>query len=137
MKTTHEDLIAFSQAAQAWLDKDKANANTKLGYAIAKLHTRMKKILDRYNNAREDIQIDTCSPDEKGIILRDERGNYRYTKEGMKERNKQLQALYETPCEIEPYIATALPDDLTEIERDQFAGFVIRVEMEATRAAAE
>lgn len=125
MKTTYEQIYQFAFAARTWLSRDEKNAERKMGYAIKRLSPRIEKIQQRYQNAREDIQIDCCSTDDKGIILRDDRGEYRFSKSELKRRNKEWQELFESAVEIKPYIATEIPDDLTDEEREAFAGFVI------------
>jgi len=127
-KTTFENVLTFALTAQVWLAQNKDNENTKLGYAISRMNARIQKAQQRYNNQREDIQIDCCQTDEKGIILKDEQGQYKFTKPELKRRNKEWQDLFEKEIEIEPYFATALPDDLTYVEREAFAGFVISPE---------
>ncbi len=130
-KTTFERLFEFARAADGWLARDKANERTKLGYAISRMTARVKKAQERYLAAVEDINIDACATDDKGIILRDSRGDFTYTRDGLKQRNKLRQELYESEIEVEPYFATQLPDDLTEAEREAFEGFVVREEMAA------
>lgn len=125
VKTTYEKIVGFSMMARIWFAKDKSNENTKLGYALTKMDARLQKIQQKYNNRRVDIQIDNCATDEKGLILKDERGEYRFDKAGLKKCNEELQTLFESEVEIEPYFATQVPDSLTEAEREAFTGFVL------------
>jgi hypothetical protein len=136
LKTTYEQLFIFARAAQAWLAKDKANENTKLGYAIHKMLTRSEQFQGRYNNAVSDLQADNCATGDKGVILRDARGNMEFTPEGIKKLTQQRQALYESEIEVEVYFATQVPEDLTDIERDDFAGFVLKAEAAEISGAA-
>jgi hypothetical protein len=136
LKTTYEQLFIFARAAQAWLAKDKANPATKMGYAIHKMITRTEQHQNRYNNAVADLQADNCATDDKGVMLRDARGGLEYTKDGFKKLTKQRQALYETDIEVEVYYATLIPTDLTDVERDEFAGFVLDPTIELVEAEA-
>lgn len=133
-KTTYENLFNFAFAAQSWLAGGKDRDKTKLGYAITRMMPRVQKLQGKYNNGVEDINIDCCATDDKGIILRDEGGNYKFTKDGLKERNKRRESLFESEIEIEPYFATDVPADLTDLEREAFYGFIIREEATAAEA---
>jgi hypothetical protein len=132
-KTTYEKLFTFSHIAQAWLNAGKDRVNTKLGYAITRLAPRLQKLERKYQNAIADIQIDCCEVDERGIILKDERGEFRFTKVGLKDRNRKQLELLEAEIEIEPYYASQAPDDLSESEREAFEGFVLKVEADAAK----
>ncbi len=133
IKTTYEKFLnVFAPLARAWVARDKANANTKLGYAISqKMEPRMKAAVRDFESAREDISIDECEVDERGIILIDQ-GQYRFTKQSIKKRNKRVQdLLMVTPIEVEAHLAgggaLAAVDsiELTELEREAFVGFVL------------
>lgn len=129
IKTTYEKLFYYNEIAQAWLEDNPPRERTKLGYAISRLTPRVRKAFQQYQNLREDIAVDTCAVDEKGLILRETHNNeYKYTKEKQAERNQRWRKLYESEIEIEPYFATQAPNDLTVIEREAFAGLVIREE---------
>lgn len=128
LKTTYEELFVFARAANAWLLKDKANPATKMGYAIHKMLIRAEQHQNRYNNALADLQADNCATDDKGVMLRDARGGLEYTKDGFKKLTRDRQALYETSIEVEPYFATLIPADLTDVEKDEFDGFILKAE---------
>lgn len=139
IETTYENVNRFWSVAQRWLygDREKTadREKTKLGYAIMRLAPRVEKIQQKHQNLRDDIAIDCCSVDEKGIILRDDRNEFKYTPEKMKERNKKWQDLFETGVQIEPYYATLLPRDLNAFEQEAFIGFVMKDWPEEAEAA--
>lgn len=124
-KTTHERMFDFIAVAQMWLAKDKGHIDTKLGYAIQRTFDRLKKPQQKFQSRRDEIHIDTCLTDEKGRILRTDRGEFEYTKEGLKERNLKVQSLFEAEIEVEPYYAREIPDGLTFAEKEAFNGFVL------------
>lgn len=130
-KTTYERLINYNAHSRVWLNEDKGNAKTKLGYAISRLSPRIEKLLQRYQNESEDINIDHCATDDKGYILRDERGDYRFTRDELKKRNHARQKLFESEVEIEPYFATEVPDDLPAAFHEICLGLIIREETES------
>jgi len=125
---TWERLFDFMEIAGAWLAKDKANENTKLGYAIQqRMQPRLKKAVNKYNSRRQDIAIEYAVTDDKKHILKDERGEYIDTVESATAKKARWEKLYEEGTyEIEPYFATELPEDLTDIEVEALTGFVIR-----------
>jgi hypothetical protein len=126
--TTYEKVFNFGLAAQLWLSAKPENANTKLGYAITRMNPRVQKIQQRYQNSIDDIHIDACATDEKGLILKDERGEYRFTREAMRTVKRRRQELFESEITIEPYFATDIPKDLSEQAREAFIGFIIQAE---------
>jgi hypothetical protein len=140
--TTNEAMMDFIAVAQQWMVKDESHAETKLGWAIQRMLLRLKKAQQRIEDRIAEIQIDNCVTDEKGIIVKDSRNQFEYTKEGAILRNKQLRELYEREIEVEPYIATELPmkDDkinLTIAEQEYFNGFVMHARQENPEAAQE
>jgi hypothetical protein len=131
IKRTYEDLNRFAVVAQAWLAKDPANEQGKLAYAITKVMARCEKLLQRYKAKVEDLRIEACLTDEKGKILRDQRGDFEFTQKGLKDFNAARQKLFETEeVEIDPHFATQVPATLTAMEREVFTGIVIREEAE-------
>lgn len=138
--TTNEAMMDFIAVAQQWMVKNESHAETKLGWAIQRMLLRLKKDQQRIEDRIAEIQIDNCATDDKGLIIKDARGQFEFTKEGAIQRNKQLRALYEKQIEIEPYIATELPMkdnkiNLTIAEQEYFNGFVMHARQENPEAA--
>jgi len=135
MKTTYENVSLFLNVAQSWLSRDREHRNTKMGYAIMRISIRANKLMDRFREKRDDLDIDFCATDDNGIVRRNAQGELEYTKEDLKARDQARRKLFRSEVEIEPYYATELPSDLTPIEAEAFSGFVIREEeAEATSA---
>lgn len=122
MQTTYRDILTFLHAAQPWLASQKAES--KLKYAVTKVTKQCNTLLARYNEEGEDLDIEHCAVDEKGIILKDERGGLQFTKEGLAKRNAARRALFVSPVEIQPFLV-ATPDDLPPALHEAFAGFVV------------
>jgi hypothetical protein len=137
-KTTYEAAITFLNVSDLWLKQAEVNAKTKLGYAIQRVRPRAEKLYNEYRSQVEDIGIDHCVTDDKNVILKDERGDLRFTKEGAKARNKALRELPENEVEIDPYFATSLDGiGLTVAQELAFEGFVlkeVKTEDEATKS---
>lgn len=132
MKTSWKRCIEFSNVAQAYLKRTNGQ-ETKLKYAISRTLARIQKQQETVNEWVADNEIDYCLTEKRGendVIVRDSYGNLQYTKEAIKERNKKTREyLNGDKIEIEPYIASGLPSDLTELEIEAFSGFVIPAEV--------
>jgi hypothetical protein len=133
MKTTYRDIINFVNSASRWQqlqERDKL-PQTKLSYAVARMLKRCQKPLEDYNGKIEDLRLDQALEDEKTkAVLRDEQQQYKFDKNGLKKVLEDQRALLNQEIEIEPYIATALPGDLSSDVRIAFEGFVIEPEPE-------
>ena len=131
VKTTFEKFLEFLTAGniyQASLkskNKSGAEAKTKLSYAIEKVIKMNKSAIDYYNEALEDVRIDNAAVDEKGVLLTDEKGSYRFTKDGIKKFNADIKALKAKEYEFHAHIISELPADLDESLIKALAGFVI------------
>ena len=122
---TYQEINRFMGVANDWLERNPKE--TKLRYALKKEMKAATVLLTNYQDQLEDANIEHCAVDDKGVILRDERGNFRFTKEGLRARNKQINTLFKSTVKIEPYYATDLSDcEFTEDEEEVFAGFVLR-----------
>lgn len=103
-----------------------SEGETKLSYAIRKVSKSIEKGFKKYNDSLEDARIDFCSTDEKGNVLKDEKGGYVFSKENLKLLTKKNRELLETPFEVESYIATDLSGiEITEVEKELLTDFVI------------
>lgn len=131
-KKTHEEVFDFIKVAQRYLAEHKEQ--TKLRHALLRELKWALKVHKRYQRRVEDIQIEYCWTDERGVITTDARGELEFTREKIVERNKALRDLYDSAIEVETYFATEVPDTLTEEERDAFEGFVLRAEEEPAAA---
>lgn len=132
---TFDQIVEFSNEAYQFIQKaeSEGRGNTKLIYAIKRVSgdpiTRQKGILHKCIKASQtksrDLQIDYASVDPvSGNLLKDERGQYLYTKENKKALENALEALTNEYMEFTPYIATEITEELTEYQKELFKGFV-------------
>jgi len=121
MKFTFDKIKEFAEIGKLYSDFN----DNKLSYAIKKVLKRIDKVQVQINEAMEDLRIDNCNVDEKGNVLRDEKGSYQYTKEGLKALGKGMRELKDAEYELEIYIATETPEGLTEEQKEAFKGIVI------------
>lgn len=69
------------------------NEETKIQKKLVAIFNRLKKYNEQYSEARELIRVDHASVDEKGNLLQDEKGNYRFTKEATKQMQSDIMDL--------------------------------------------
>ncbi len=62
------------------------------------------------------------------MILREESGALKYTREGLKTRNAARNALLDSDVEIEPHYCNEIPETIRDEEREIMMGFVIQPE---------
>lgn len=105
---------------------------TKIEYAYNKVASKLIKHIEDYNNEIEDVNIENCSVDEKGVIVYDIVGNsrqYRFTKENLRKKRKEIALLYEKwndkEFEIVPHIVSEIPETLPTEIKDILTGFII------------
>jgi hypothetical protein len=69
------------------------NSETKTQKKLVKIYERVKKHHEDYQAEVETLRLDNAQTDEKDCLLLDEKGNYRYSKEGIKKLTKDIEAL--------------------------------------------
>ena len=83
-----------------------APTNTKLDHARNQTLKNAAVFIETYNDKLEDLNIDYCSTDEKGNIIRDQRGQYIFTKDKQRSLAKELKRFMDSemvaPFEIVP-----------------------------------
>lgn len=149
MLTTFDKIIKFNSAADNFFKRKPTNIQTKLGYAINKIvESDIKSIIVEYQKQRGKLwyehvgkkEIDLALTDKAtGAVLSAPKGSdraYMYDKNGLKaliEAEKEFDEVAEKFFEeyklkefnVEPHIASVLPDDLSDMDKEAFAGFVI------------
>ena len=85
----YRDLNILANNLQAVI----TNEETKVQKKLVKIFEKVKPIVEEYQEKANDLRIDNASVDEKEILLLDEKGGYKFTKEGLKTLTKQLQDL--------------------------------------------
>jgi len=75
--------------------------DTKVSQKLAKIAKKLEKYVIEYNEQVEEIRIDNASTDDKGVLLKDDKG-YKFAKEGLKKVMKQIKDLNEKEFKYEP-----------------------------------
>jgi hypothetical protein len=69
------------------------NQETKVQKKLYKIYEKIKPHHDDYNTEVEILRLDNASTDDKDCLLLDEKGGYKFTKEGIKKLTKDIEAL--------------------------------------------
>ena len=69
------------------------NQDTKTQKKLFKIYEKIKKHHEDYQSEVEILRLDNAQTDDKDCLLLDEKGNYRYSKEGIKKLTKDIEAL--------------------------------------------
>lgn len=85
----YKELNVLSNNLQAVIN----NEETKVQKKLVKIFEKVKPIIEEYQDKINELRLDNASVDDKGILLTDEKGGYKFSKEGIKTLSKQLQDL--------------------------------------------
>ena len=69
------------------------NQDTKTQKKLFKIYEKVKAYHEGYQAEVEILRLDNAQTDDKDCLLLDEKGNYRYSKEGIKKLTKDIEAL--------------------------------------------
>lgn len=95
---SNANLLMLVQALNANIGEGKTKAQQKL----MKIGQRIQPILDEFNEKKEELRLDNASVDNAGNIILNEKGEYNFSKEGVKQLNAQLKELLVQEISFEP-----------------------------------
>jgi hypothetical protein len=75
---------------------------TKIQKKLFKLYEKIKPFHEDYAKQRDELRLDNAATDDKGILLTDEKGEYKFNKEGVKKLTKDIDTLNEKEFEFKP-----------------------------------
>lgn len=81
-------------------NQEHASANTKGVKKLQKIGAKMKEHLDAYNEKLEDIRLDNAHTEENGCLILDDKGGYKFSKDGLKKMNKDVRVLLDSKFEF-------------------------------------
>jgi hypothetical protein len=84
---------------------------TKVQKKLFKIYEKVKSYHESYQAQVEELRLDNASTDDKDILLLDEKGGYKFTKENIKKLTAQVKELGEKEFEFTP-IPVVNPDGL-------------------------
>ena len=67
--------------------------DTKTQKKLFKIYEKVKKHHEEYQSEVEILRLDNAQTDDKDCLLLDDKGSYRYSKEGIKKLTKDIEAL--------------------------------------------
>ena len=75
---------------------------TKVQKKLFKIYEKFKAHHESYNAQRDELRLDNAATDDKGILLVDEKSDYKFTKDGIKNLTKNIQDLNEKEFDFKP-----------------------------------
>ena len=76
--------------------------DTKIQQKLFKIYEKFKAHHEAYGAQRDEFRLDNAATDDKGIMLLDEKGEYKFTKDGFKNLTKNIQDLNEKEFDFKP-----------------------------------
>jgi hypothetical protein len=86
---------------------------TKVQKKLFKIYEKVKSHHESYQAQVEELRLDNASTDDKDILLLDEKGGYKFTKESIKKLTAQVKELGEKEFDFKP-IEVVNPDGLQD-----------------------
>lgn len=74
---------------------------TKVGKKLQKIGNKAKVHLDIYNEKVDNLMLDNAHTDKDGVLILDEKGGYKFTKEGLKGLNSSRKKLMDDTFEFD------------------------------------
>jgi hypothetical protein len=101
VKKNYQDLLQLVQAINILSSsKEHADSNMKGVKKLQKIGTKLKAQLDIYNEKLEDLRLDNAHTDESGSLILDEKGGYKFSKDGLKKLNGAVKDLLKEEFDI-------------------------------------
>lgn len=95
---TNKDLILTANLIVG----NMGDQTTKTQKKLKKIYEKLKPMIDDYQEKLEDIRLDNASVDENGNLILDNKGTYKFTKEGIKKINEKIKELNDSVVEFKP-----------------------------------
>lgn len=89
------------------------NSESKTQKKLVKIYEKVKSYHESYQAQVEELRLDNASTDSNDILLLDEKGGYKFTKESIKKLTAQVKELGEKEFEFTP-INVVNPDGLQD-----------------------
>jgi hypothetical protein len=126
MTLTYRRLSEFVNAASVWLNAN-PSGHEKFAYALKKLVKQGRQKFMGYEEQIEDIGITHAAVDERGVILRDAKGDLQYTPDGLKAKIAASRALSSSEVSFQThYVDPSAVPELDEDYLEVFEGIVLR-----------
>lgn len=80
----------------------KGKPEEKVIKKLLKFIEKLKPYNEDYNTKVQELRLDNAATDKDGVLLLDEKGEYKFTKEGIKKLTEQIKELGEKEFEFKP-----------------------------------
>ena len=87
--------------------------DTKTQKKLFKIYEKVKKHHEEYQSEVEILRLDNAQTDDKDCLILNEKGDFRYSKEGIKKLTKDIEALNDKEFDFQ-IINVVNPEGLTE-----------------------
>lgn len=94
---TNKDLFVLV----ANINANIGNQETKVQKKLYKIYEKVKPLIDKYQAEVDDLKLEYASVDEKGNLIIDDKGGYKFTKEGLKDFKKAFRLIENKEIEFE------------------------------------
>lgn len=95
---TNAQLMTLVQYLNASVGEGKTKGQKKL----IKIGERLQSQIDEFNERKEELRLDNASVDKDGNLILNEKGEYSFSKEGVKKLNQQLKELLLSEIDFTP-----------------------------------
>ena len=75
---------------------------TKVQKKLFKFGEKLKPYQETYISKVEELRLDNAATDDKGVLTVDEKGEYKFTKEGLKKLREDIKKLNESEFDFTP-----------------------------------
>ena len=79
---------------------------SKAEVKLKKIAEKIKPLFEEYNEKREDIRLDNAHTESSGVLDLNEKGDYKFTKDGIKTMNKDMKELLDKTFEFYQFTFT-------------------------------
>jgi hypothetical protein len=86
---TYKDLIETMQQ----LVHNIGNQETKTQKKLLAIHGKLKKYYENYEELLNDIRLENAMTEDNGALILDEKGGYKYNKDGQRKMYKEIKDL--------------------------------------------
>jgi hydroxymethylpyrimidine pyrophosphatase-like HAD family hydrolase len=86
---TYKELIEAMQI----LVQNIGNQETKTQKKLLKIHGKLKEYYEEYEEKLNDIRLENAMTEENGALILDEKGGYKYNKDGQRNMYKEIKSL--------------------------------------------
>jgi hydroxymethylpyrimidine pyrophosphatase-like HAD family hydrolase len=94
---TYKDLIETMQQ----LVHNIGNQETKTQKKLLAIHGKLKKYYENYEELLNDIRLENAMTEDNGALILDEKGGYKYNKDGQRKMYKEIKDLLSSDFEYQ------------------------------------